>query len=106
LEHVNDLSATFADMNRALSNDGLAVHEVDLKSHGLHRLNPLDFLTWPPRLWFWMYGHKGVPNRLRVNHYRSVVMNSGFETVLMRPTLLAEEREVPDVRPHLASPFG
>lgn len=105
LEHVNDLSATFADMYQALRNDGVAVHEVDLKSHGLHRLNPLDFLTWPSRLWLWMYGHKGVPNRLRVNHYREVILDSGFETILMRPTLLAQEYDVIDVRPHLASPF-
>lgn len=105
LEHVDDLPATFTDMYQALREDGIAVHEVDLKSHGLHRRNPLDFLTWPRRLWLWMYAHKGVPNRLRVNHYRDAITASGLETVLMRPTLLANEQDMAEVRPHLAGPF-
>lgn len=105
LEHVDDLPATFADMYQALREGSLAVHEVDLKSHGLHRRNPLDFLTWPPRLWLWMYAHKGVPNRLRVNHYRDAITASGFVTMLMQPTLFANEQDIAEVRRHLAAPF-
>ena len=105
LEHVDDLSATFDDMYEALRDGGLAAHEVDLKSHGLHRKNPLDFLTWPPRLWSLMYAHKGVPNRWRVNRYREVIFASGLKTMLMQPTLLAEKRDLDEVRPHLALPF-
>jgi hypothetical protein len=105
LEHVNDLFSTFADMHKALRNGCLAVHEVDLKSHGLHRKNPLDFLTWPPHLWSWMYAHKGVPNRWRVNHYREVISATGFKELLMRPTLLAEKTDMAEVRPYLALPF-
>jgi len=47
LEHVNDLEATFQDMNRALKSGGVAIHLVDLKSHGLHRENAPEFLVWP-----------------------------------------------------------
>lgn len=105
LEHVNDLPATFADMHRALRQGSVAVHEVDLKSHGLHRSNPLDFLTWPPRLWAWMYAHKGVPNRWRVDRYREIISASGFQTLLLQPTQLANEPDMAEVRPHLAAPF-
>lgn len=105
LEHVNDLDATFADMARALKADGILLHQVDLKSHGLHRRNPLDFLTWPPALWSWMHSHKGVPNRWRVNRYRDAMQRSGFETLLMQPTDVVEASIVNEVRPHLASPF-
>src|SRR4029077_4841255 len=77
LEHVDDLAATFADMASALRPGGIAVHQVDLKSHGLHQRNPLDFLSWPPALWRLMYSHKGVPNRWRVTHYRELLRKTG-----------------------------
>lgn len=105
LEHVNDLHATFADMRNALSGTGVAIHQVDLKSHGLHRSNPLDFLTWPDYWWSWMYGHKGMPNRWRVDRYRKVLRENGLKTLLMKPTVLADQRDIKEVRPHLAAPF-
>lgn len=105
LEHVNDLSATFQDMYAALKPGGMAIHLVDLKSHGLHRENPLDFLNWPEWLWSFMYSAKGVPNRLRANAYRDAVAQCGFELVSMTPTLLASPDDVRDVRPDLAKPF-
>lgn len=105
LEHVDDLSATFADMRRALRDDGMAVHQVDLKSHGLHQRNPLDFLTWSPWLWSLMYDHKGVPNRWRVDKYRALVSEHGFDLLKLEATLRAEPRDIADVRPHLAAPF-
>src|SRR3569623_3160712 len=51
LEHVDDLAATFADMYQALRDGGVAVHQVDLKSHGLQRHNPLEFLTRTTCMW-------------------------------------------------------
>lgn len=105
LEHVNDLPATFRDMEAALKPGGTALHLVDLKSHGLHRCNPLDFLDWPCWLWSLMYSEKGVPNRLRANAYRDAVRASGLELVSMEPTLQASPADVEAVRPHLARPF-
>lgn len=105
LEHVNDLSATFADMRNALTGAGVAVHQVDLKSHGLHRRNPLDFLSWPTHWWSRMYGHKGVPNRWRINRYREALAETGLRTLVLEPTLLADKRDIEEVRPHLATPF-
>lgn len=105
LEHVDDLSATFADMYGVLRDDGVAVHKVYLKSHGLHRKNPLDFLTWPQRLWSWMYSHKGAPNRWRVNHHREAIFASGLKTIQLQATLLADSQDMNEVRHHLASPF-
>jgi hypothetical protein len=105
LEHVNDLPATFADMHAAMKRDAIAIHQVDLKSHGLHQANPLDFLTWPDHLWRLMYSHKGVPNRLRVNSYRQILAQTGFNVISIEPTLLADPADVRAVRPALASPF-
>jgi len=105
LEHVNDLPASFHDMYAALKPGGIAIHLVDLKSHGLHRSNPLDFLAWPSWLWSLMYGAKGVPNRLRVDAYREAVAQSGFELIELKPTLLASAADIQDVRPQLAERF-
>lgn len=105
LEHVDDLDATFADMRQALSAKAVCVHEVDLKSHGLHKKNPLDFLTWPESLWRVMYSHKGVPNRARVDRFSAVLEKTGFIVTHLSPTSLADEPIVREVKPHLAGPF-
>jgi len=105
LEHVDDLDATFVDIQRALRNNGVAVHQVDLKSHGLHQQNPLDFLTWPQQLWTWMYGRKGYINRWRLDRYRAALTTAGLQTLLLQPTARAGVKEMQEVRPHLAAPF-
>lgn len=105
LEHVNDLQASFFDMYTALKPGGIALHLVDLKSHGLHRSNPLDFLSWSPWLWSLMYSAKGVPNRLRVNTYRQTVAKSGLQLISLMPTVYAPPTDVRAVRSSLAKPF-
>lgn len=105
LEHVNDLSATFDDMAAVLVPDGVAIHKVDLKSHGLHRGNRLDFLTWPEPLWKLMYSHKGAPNRIRVDRYVEQAKRVGWVLDLLQPCEVASTTEIDEVRPHLAEPF-
>lgn len=105
LEHVDDLQACFADMFKALKPGGLALHQVDLKSHGLHQHNPLDFLTWPDWLWRLMYSAKGVPNRWRLDKYRELAEKSGFITTKMRPTMLASHEDIAVIKAQLAPLF-
>jgi SAM-dependent methyltransferase len=105
LEHVADLDATFADMIRAMRPGALAIHQVDLRSHGLHRANVLDFLSWSPVLWKRMYSHKGVPNRCRVDHYRDILAKLPVEAVRLEVTAHARPGVVAAVRHQLAEPF-
>ncbi len=105
LEHVNDLPATFADMAAALRPGGLAVHLVDLKSHGLHQHSPLDFLTWPTWLWNLMYSAKGVPNRWRIDRYRDGAAQAGLELLRIRSTGEYTAAEIAAVRGELAEEF-
>ena len=105
LEHVNDLPATFADMAAALKPGGVAVHLVDLKSHGLHQRTPLDFLAWPTWLWSLMYSAKGVPNRLRVDSYRDGVAAAGLQLRLLQSTGEYSSAEIAAVRSDLAPEF-
>ena len=105
LEHVNDLDGTMLDMKKALKKDGLAVHQVDLKSHGLHKNNRLDFLTWPSILWRMMYSQKGVPNRIRISGYRRSIEKASLIPILLDPILLADINEVVEVKHNLAREF-
>lgn len=105
LEHVNDLGATFSDMVAALRPGALAIHQVDLRSHGLHKANPLDFLAWSPTLWKWMYSEKGVPNRWRVDKYRTIVEQLPVDLLALEPTKSASPEHLTEVREVLARPF-
>ena len=105
LEHVNDIEATFADMVRAMRPGATAVHLVDLRSHGLHERNPLDFLCPPPWLWHLMFSAKGVPNRWRIDRYRSLLQGLPVEVLALEPTARAETGDVGRVRAALAAPF-
>lgn len=105
LEHVHDLPRLFADMRTALKPAGRALHQVDLKSHGLDCDQPLDFLTWPGWLYDLMYSHKGFPNRWRVAHYRHWVDAAGLRLDALEATqqLAAEQLAavLPRIRPEL-----
>lgn len=103
LEHVRDLHGTFHDMARALKEGGLAVHLVDLKSHGLDRYRTFDFLTWPELLYRAMYGCKGFPNRWRANKYIELATRFGLRVRTIAPTGRARQDEVDFVRPRIAS---
>ena len=83
----------------------LAIHQVDLKSHGLHRENILDFLSWSSELWNLMYSHKGVPNRWRIDRYRDLLEAMPVETLVLEPTARAAPEVIAAVRPRLADPF-
>src|SRR3569833_1790239 len=52
-----------------------------------------------------MYGHKGVPNRWRVDRYRQLVDAQGFRVVKLAVTTLAEPSDIAEVRPRLAAPI-
>jgi hypothetical protein len=105
LEHVDDLPATLRDMTGVLVPGGVAVHKVDLKSHGLHRRNRLDFLTWPEQLWTLMFSGKGAPNRLRIDTYRREAPAAGLTVESLAACEQARPEEVAQIRPHLAAPF-
>ena len=105
LEHVTDLDATFIDMYKMLVPGGVAIHQVDLKSHGMHRKNSLDFLTWPQWMWELMYSHKGVPNRWRINRYREIIEQSAFELALLEPISLYSSAIISEVKPYLIEKF-
>jgi SAM-dependent methyltransferase len=103
LEHVHDLPTLFGDMQRALTANGVALHQVDLKSHGLDRDLPFDFLAWPGWLYALMYSHKGFPNRWRVGRYRAWARAAGLLITTLEPTALIEASALQQVRSRIRS---
>jgi hypothetical protein len=102
LEHVGNLPGTVGDVARALKPDGVSVHEVDLRSHGLDRYRTFDFLTWPEPLYRLMFSKKGFPNRWRANTYRALVEGSNLRIRKFQPTAcLAAEGLL--IEPHAAA---
>lgn len=83
LEHVHDLDAAFAAMDRLLAPGGTMIHKVDLDDHGLFTgggQNPLTFLTIGDRAYRWMGEESsGLPNRIRIGWYQDRMRELGFD---------------------------
>ncbi|MDH5561840.1 MAG: class I SAM-dependent methyltransferase [Deltaproteobacteria bacterium] len=105
LEHVNDLKETMFDVKRCLKKDGLSLHEVDLRSHGLDRYTDFDFLTWPTFLYALMYSHKGFPNRWRVSTYKELANSSRLHVKELKPTGRLDQSKLSFIRPKIAKEF-
>ena len=106
LEHVNNLEETMRDIKRNLKPGSLSIHKVDLKSHGLDRHTEFDFLTRRPLVYQLMYGHKGCPNRWRVNKYRELAEQAGLHLRSLAPTGRLPPDKVKRVYPEAARHFG
>jgi SAM-dependent methyltransferase len=105
LEHVDNLAGTARDVAQALKPDGLSIHEVDLRSHGLDRYQAFDFLTWPEPVYRLMFSQKGFPNRWRLNRYRDLFEQAGMRIRKLEPTTRLPAEKVALIEPHLAAPL-
>jgi len=105
LEHVNVLDKTMLDIKRSLKPNGVSLHQVDLKSHGLDRYTDFDFLTWPTVLYHLMYSHKGYPNRLRVNKYRELAEQAQLKIKHLSPTGQLDPQKVDLIYAKVADEF-
>ena len=104
LEHVNDLDSTMLDISRSMKIGGISIHQVDLKSHGLDRYAAFDFLTWPTSLYKLMYGHKGFPNRWRVDKYIALSNDTNLLVKKIAPTGRINQNEISNLK--LAKEFA
>lgn len=105
LEHVDRLEMTIIDMATALRQDGISIHKVDLKSHGMDRYQSFDFLTWPESAYRLMNSHKGNPNRWRVDKYREFVVRHGLRFKALTHTGQLDPEQIDRIRPQLAADF-
>lgn len=98
LEHVGDLGAAFAAIDRLLAPGGRMVHKVDLEDHGLFSeggLNPLTFLTVADRTYRWMGEQSaGLPNRVLIGWYRNEIVRRGYEARFLVTNLVGSAGEL------------
>lgn len=106
LEHVRDLDALFAGLREATSDDAVLIHKVDLRSHGFHFVNDLDFLRFSVSEWDAMTANTGEPNRLRASAYLELARRHGFSVVHFSAARLLPRPSVEAVRGELAEPFA
>ncbi len=105
LEHVNNLEETLHDIKRSMKPDGVSLHEVDLRSHGLDRYTDFDFLTWPTMVYKLMYSHKGFPNRWRIDKYKELAGNSKLSIKKISPTGRVGQEKINIISPKVAKEF-
>ena len=107
LEHVLDLDAAFAAMDRMLKPGGRMAHEVDLRDHDMFSgggQNPLTFLTVPDRVYRWMGAERGLPNRVRVTYYRDVMARLGFDAEVLVTHVAGLHDERPTAKTRVRTP--
>ena len=102
LEHLYDLDAAFAAMDRVLAPGGLMLHKVDFRDHGIFTgggMHPLTFLTIPERPYELMIRHSGQPNRRLLDWYRATLAALGYDARLLVTRVVGRDDEL---SPHAA----
>jgi SAM-dependent methyltransferase len=97
LEHLYDLDAAFAAMDRVLAPGGLMLHKVDFRDHGMFTDSgghPLTFLTVSERLYRLMSRYSGRPNRRLIDWYRSKLAALGYESRILITRMVGREDEL------------
>jgi len=106
LEHVGDLPALFASLAPVLADDAVLVHKVDLRSHGMHRDNDLDFLLFPEGIYGAMRRHLDLPNRVRASTFLTLGAIHGLRVVHASVSHRVPLTTVRALRPHLPETFA
>ncbi len=106
LEHVRDLSGLFATLSQVVTPDAVMIHEIDLRSHGIEREHPLDFLSFSSGVWDAMSSHIDLPNRARAGEVLDVVASHGSAVLYAAASHRIEPEAVPAARARMAPRFA
>lgn len=105
LEHVRDLDGLFASMVRVMKDDGIAIHEIDLRSHGVEYSHPLDFLTFSKGKWDAMSSHIDLPNRVRAKEVLDLAERHGSRVIFAAVSHKLRPGYASTLRPSLDATF-
>jgi SAM-dependent methyltransferase len=98
LEHIYDPRLAIEKMVAALKNDGMLLHKVDLRNHGLFSdLHELSFFEVPDWLYPWLTKASDAPNRILINTYRQILA----KTIPDYKIFITRLAGVGDIDPHL-----
>jgi SAM-dependent methyltransferase len=105
LEHVRDLDKLFASLSHVVKDDAVMIHEIDLRSHGIERSHPLDFLSFSESTWHRMSSHIDLPNRVRAGEVLRVAGRHGARVVYAGVSHRIEPGRVAEARSGFAPRF-
>lgn len=101
LEEIYDLDATFAALDHVLKPGGRQVHVIDLRDYGMfskYGFHPLEFLTVSDRIYPYMVGASGQPNRRLIDYYRHALGALGYDTTIYVTWVLGQNRPLREYR--------
>ena len=104
LEEIYDLDATFAALDRVLKPGGREVHVIDLRDYGMfskYGFHPLEFLTVSDRIYPYMVGSSGQPNRRLIDYYRRALGALGYDTTIYATWVLGQNTPLREFRTRL-----
>lgn len=99
LEHVDKPEHSLALMAEALNPDGMLLHKVDLRDHGMFspRHDELTFLQIPQWYYALMTRGSGKPNRVLTHRYKDILDKSGLDYNILVTRLVG----VGEITPHV-----
>lgn len=106
LEHVSDLPALYASLAPVLADDATLIHKIDLRSHGMHLDNELDFLLFPESVYRRMASHLDLPNRVRASAFLTLGARDGLRVVHASASHRTPLETVRALRAHLPPRFA
>ena len=94
LEHLYDPISALADMTKTLCQNGLMIHRVDLRDHGMFpNFHPLTLLTFSDKVHKYMTVGSGRPNRVLVNQYRDFLERTDLSGNIRITRLVSIDKE-------------
>ena len=104
LEEIYDLDTTFAALDRVLKPGGRQVHVIDLRDYGMFSkfgFHPLEFLTVSDRIYPYMVGSSGQPNRRLIDYYRRALGALGYDSTIYVSRVLGQNQPLREFRTRL-----
>ena len=99
LEHVDNPEHSLSLMAEALNPNGMLLHKVDLRDHGMFssRHDELTFLKIPQWYYALMTRGSGKPNRVLTHRYKDILDRSGLDYKILVTRLVG----VGEITPHV-----
>lgn len=102
-EHIPGpvLRGILDDFRRVLKNDGLMSHQIDMSDHFANfdsSIGVYNFLQFPEHVWRFFNTSLQYQNRLRVNDFRKLFQDTGWE-ILSERNLSKEANSLPKLAP-------
>lgn len=104
LEHVDNLSAAFKEMQIALAPGGRMIHKIDFQTHTsfIQETDKLNFLRYSEYTYKKFVKFRGGPNRLRLPEVLDLATSHGFKVQKIYINKEISAAELAEIKPYLS----